>query len=61
MWKITKWKKVLDKCNVMHAIKQPKNLLSLLYKPSIQNCISEKHGCITMNAKSPAVIHAHHI
>ena len=39
-----KLKKVFDTCKVIHALKQPKNLLRLLNKPKVQNCISEKHG-----------------
>ena len=36
--------KVFDKCKVMHALKQPKNLLCLLSKPRVQTYISEKYG-----------------
>ena len=39
-----KLKKVFDTCKVIHALKQPKNLLRLLSKPKVQNCISENHG-----------------
>ena len=42
--KDNKLKKVFYKCKVTHALKQPKNLLCLLSKPKIQNCISEKYG-----------------
>ena len=37
-------KKVINKCKVIHALKQPKNLLRLLSKPKVQTCISEKYG-----------------
>ena len=37
-------KKVYDKYKVIHALKQPKNLLRLLRKPKVQTCISEKYG-----------------
>ena len=37
-------KKVFDKCRVIHTLKQPRNLLRLLNRPKVQNCISEKHG-----------------
>ena len=37
-------KKVFDKCKVIRALKQPKNLLCLLSKPKVQNCISKKYG-----------------
>ena len=42
--KDNKLKKVFDKCKVIHALKQPKNLLHLLNRPKVQNCISEKYG-----------------
>ena len=42
--KDNKLKKVFDKCKVIHALKQPKNLLCLLNKPKVQTCISEKYG-----------------
>ena len=41
--KDSKLKKAFDKCEVIHALKQPKNLLLLLNRPKVQNCISEKH------------------
>ena len=50
--KDNKLKKVFDKCKVLHALKQSKNLLRLLSKPKVQNCICEK---------IPAVIYAHRI
>ena len=40
----TKLKKVFDKCKVIYALKQPKNLLCLLSKPKVQNCIFKKYG-----------------
>ena len=36
--------KVCDKCKVIHLVKQPKNLLCLLRKAIVQNCIYEKYG-----------------
>ena len=42
--KDNKLKKVFDKCKVIHALKQPKNLLCLLNTPKVQICISEKYG-----------------
>ena len=39
-----KLKKVLDKCKVIHALKQPSDLLCLLSTPKVQNCISKKYG-----------------
>ena len=42
--KDNKLKKVLDKCKIIHALKQPKNLLRLQNRPKVQNCISEKYG-----------------
>ena len=39
-----KLKKVLDNWKAIHAIKQPKKLLSLLSKAKFQNFISEKYG-----------------
>ena len=35
-------KKVFDKCKVIHALKQPENLLHLLSEPKVQNCVSKK-------------------
>ena len=60
MWKMTNWQ-VFDKCKVIHALKQTKNLLCLLRKSKVQNCISEKYECIATNVKILAVIYAHHI
>ena len=37
-------KKVFDKCKLILALKQPKNLLRLLSHPKVQTCISEKYG-----------------
>ena len=42
--KDNKLKKVSDKYKVIHALKQPKDLLSLLSKPEILNGISKKYG-----------------
>ena len=53
-----KLKKVFDKCRVIHALKQPKNLLRLLSKPKVQNCISKKYGLYPMNVKIPTAIYA---
>ena len=44
-------KKVFDKCKVIHALKQPKNLLHLLSKPKVQNCISKKYGLYRYECK----------
>ena len=44
-------KKVFDKCNVIHALKQPKNLLRLLNKAKVQNCISKKYGLYRYECK----------
>ena len=49
--KDSKLKKVFDKCKVIHALKQPKNLLCLLSQPKVQNCISEKHGLYRYECK----------
>ena len=49
--KDSKLKKVFDKCKVIHALKQPKNLLRLLNRPKVQNCISEKHGLYRYECK----------
>ena len=49
--KDSKLKKVFDKCKVTHALKQPKNLLRLLNRPKVQNCISEKHGLYRYDCK----------
>ena len=46
-----KLKKVFDKCKVICALKQPKNLLRLLNKPKVQNCISEKYGLYCYECK----------
>ena len=59
-----KFKKVFDKCKVIHALKQPKHLLHLLSKPKVQNCISEKCGFynfLAINVRIPVVIYAHRI
>ena len=56
-----KLKKVFDKCKVIHALKQPKNLLRLLSKPKVQNCISKKYGLYRYDVKIPAAIYAHRI
>ena len=44
-------KKVFDKCTVIHALKQPKNLVRLLNKPKVENCISEKYGLYRYECK----------
>ena len=44
-------KKVFDKCKVIYALKQPKNLLRLLKRLKVQNCISEKHGLYRYECK----------
>ena len=41
-------KKEFDKCKVVHALKQPKNLLSWLSKLKVQNFISEKYGFVSL-------------
>ena len=42
-------KKVFDKCKLIHALKQPKNLLRLFSKPKVQNCIYKKYGLYRYN------------
>ena len=44
-------KKAFDKCKVIQILKQPKNLLRLLNKPKVQNCISEKYGLYRYECK----------
>ena len=56
-----KLKKVFDKCKVMHALKQPKNLLRLLSKPNFKIVFLKSMVCIAMNVKIPAAIYAHRI
>ena len=46
-----KLKKVFDKCKVIHALKQPKNVLSLLSKLKIQTGISEKYDLYRYECK----------
>ena len=46
-----KLKKVFDKCKVIHALKQPTNLLRLLSQPKVQNCISKKNGLYRYECK----------
>ena len=41
-------KKEFDKCKVVHALKQPKNLLSWLSQLKVQNFISEKYGFVSL-------------
>ena len=41
-------KNVFDKCKVIHALKQPKNLVRLLSKPKVQNCISKKYAFVSL-------------
>ena len=60
MWKMTNWQE-FDKCKVIHALKQPKNLLCLLRKSKVQNCISENYECIATNVKILTVIYAYRI
>ena len=36
---------------MIHALKQPKNLVRLLNKPKVQNCISEKYGLYRYECK----------
>ena len=43
-------KKVFDKCKLIHALKQPKNLLRLFSKPKVQNCIYKKYGLFRYNS-----------
>ena len=52
-----KLKKVFDKCKVIHALKQPKNLLRLLSQPKV--VFLKSMVCIAMNVKIPAAIYAH--
>ena len=49
--KDNKLKKAFDKCKVIHALKQPKNLLLFLSKLKSQNCISEKYGLYRYECK----------
>ena len=49
--KDSKLRKVFDKCKVMHTLKQPKNLLRLLSKPKVQNCIFGKYGLYRYECK----------
>ena len=44
--KDNKLKKYLTNVKLIHALKQPKNLLRLLSKLKVQNCISEKYGLL---------------
>ena len=44
-------KKVFDKCKAIHALRQPKNLLHLLSKSKVENCISKKHGLYRYECK----------
>ena len=44
---------MFDKCKVIHALKQPKNLLRLFSKPKIQTCISEQYGLYCYECKEP--------
>ena len=44
-------KKVFDKCKVIHALKQPENLLHLLSKPKVQNCVSKKFSLYRYESK----------
>ena len=37
--KDNKLEKIFDKCKVAYVLKQPKNLMRLLGKPKVQNCI----------------------
>ena len=39
-----KLKKVFDKCKIIHALKQPNNLLCLFSKSKVQNPFSERNG-----------------
>ena len=50
--KDNKLKKSFDKCKVMHALKQPRNLLGLLSKPKVENFISEKYGLYRYECKN---------
>ena len=49
--KDNRFKKVFDKCKVIHALKQPKNLLRLSSKPNVQTCIFEKYGLYRYECK----------
>ena len=46
-----KLNKVFDKYKVIHALEQPKNLLRLLIKPEVQNCISKRYGLYRYECK----------
>ena len=48
-----KLKRVFDKCKVIHALKQHKNLLRLLSQPKVQNCISKKYDLCRYECKDP--------
>ena len=43
--------KLFDKCKVIHALKQSKNLLRLLSKPKVQICITKKYGLYRYECK----------
>ena len=49
--KDSRFKKVFDKCKVIYALKQPKNLLRLSSKPNVQTCIFEKYGLYRYECK----------
>ena len=54
-------KKAINKCKVIHALKQPRNLLRLFSIPNFKLLFLKSMACFTMNLKIPAVIYAHHI
>ena len=49
--KNSKLKKLFHKWKVIHALKQPKNLLRLVNRPKVENCISEKHDLYRYECK----------
>ena len=57
--KDNKLKKVFEKYKVIHTLKQPEILLSMLTILKVQN--RNRMVCIAVNKKIPAVIYVHHI
>ena len=54
-------KKVINKCKVIHALKQPKNLLRLFSIPNFKLLFLKSMACFAMNLTIPVVIYALHI
>ena len=51
-------KKVYNKCKVIHALKQPKNLLRLFSIPNFKLLFLKSMACFAMNVTIPVVIYA---